>query len=371
LRGDLTGALRPALEWAEHRGELRLRITGLAAETRDRDLAVLPGEAASATHGAMQPMAGGFVRSAEGVDFVPRFPFLEGRAYSLVIAPCTAFPAGCVLTLRREARAVAPSPAVAAVHPDVEVAPLNLLKLYVRFSEPMAEGAARRGVRVEDTRTGEPLDGVFLDMDPELWDPERRRLTLLLDPGRIKRGLVPHEEAGYPLSEGAVIRLTIGAPFRSASDAPLAAVFSRTYAVGAALRRPISTDDWRLDAPDEGSIAPLRLEFDRPLDHAMLEHAFQVLDAEGAAVAGVGATLPGEMGWAFHPAAAWRGGPHRLIVDARLEDLAGNSLRRVFDRDLACEGDLGVQTDEVTLSFHCPPAVNRVGPDRIQGAFHQ
>ena len=66
----------------------------------------------------------------------------------------------------------------------------------------MSEGFAARGVQVLRADSGQPLQGVFLTMDPELWDPERRRLTLLLDPGRIKRGLVPNLEAGYPLNEG-------------------------------------------------------------------------------------------------------------------------------------------------------------------------
>lgn len=343
---------RPALVWADRDGEACLRLIGFAPND-DFGLAVLAGDDVSPMplDRGFQSAAGRFVSSADGIDFVPRFPFLAGVTYSLVVSACAEFPGGLVLGLRRETPAMDPTATVTAIYPDTETVPFNLLKIYLHFSEPMAEGFARPGVRVENAETGEPIDGAFLDMDPELWDPERRRLTLLLDPGRIKRGLVPQQEAGYPLQEGASIRLTIGAPFKSASGAPIARPFSRVYAVGPALRCSVDPGDWRLDFPGEGSSTPLRLEFDRPLDHAMLEHAFQVIDADRQVVAGVGAVLANDMGWKFFPSRAWRPGEHQLIVDARLEDLAGNSLRRVFDRDLTIASDFVTQAESVVLSL--------------------
>ena len=46
----------------------------------------------------------------------------------------------------------------------------------------------------------------------------------------------------------------------------------------------------------------------------------------------------GEGSWSFAPDAPWRGATHVLAVETRLEDLAGNSLARVFDRDLTLRG---------------------------------
>jgi hypothetical protein len=343
----------PTLSWADPGGEPRLRLTGLAPD-QGFDLAVVAGDDLSLLRQA-QPTAGRFVATALGIDFVPRFPFLPDAKYSLLVAPCAEFPEGLVLGLRREMPMPEPTATITAIHPEAEIVPLNLLKVYVQFSEPMAEGFARQGVRVENAETGEPLDGVFLDMDPELWDPGRQRLTLLLDPGRLKRGLVPHREAGYPLEEGTSIRLRIGARFTSASGAPIAEPLSRVYKVGPAFRRPVHPSDWRLEFPGEGSSDPLRIAFDRPLDHAMLRRAFQVIDADCNAVPGIGAALPGETGWTFRPSRLWGRGPHELIVDTRLEDLAGNSLRRVFDRDLAIASDFVTQSEAVAISLRAGP----------------
>ncbi|BDZ51353.1 hypothetical protein GCM10025867_35940 [Frondihabitans sucicola] len=40
---------------------------------------------------------------------------------------------------------------------------------------------------------------------------------------------------------------------------------------------------------------------------------------------------------------------HEVHVDVRLEDFAGNSVRRVFDRDLGARGDDGIDAAEVVL----------------------
>jgi hypothetical protein len=352
----------PALSWADFDGETRLRLTGLA-DRGNIELAVFAGECI--TSELFQPTAGRFLASADCIDFVPRFPFLAGVTYSLAVSPCAELPEGLTLGLRRETPAADAAATVTAIYPDVEIVPFNLLKVYVEFSEPMAEGFARRGVRIEDADTGEPLDGAFLDMDPELWDPERRRLTLLLDPGRIKRGLEPHQEAGYPLKEGQPIRLTVGAPLKSAAGAPIAQTFNRVYAVGPALRRPVDPAGWRVDFPGEGSPDPLRVEFDRPLDSAMLKHAFQVIDTDRHVVTGAGAVLAGELGWTFKPSQAWLSGEHHLIVNARLEDLAGNSLRRVFDRDLTIPGDFVTQAETVEVKLTGVSARPR-GPHRVE-----
>jgi hypothetical protein len=60
-----------------------------------------------------------------------------------------------------------------------------------------------------------------------------------------------------------------------------------------------------------------------------------VLGPEARPLDGVSRIGPEECSCSFVPRLAWTAGPHRLIVDPVLEDLAGNSLTRVFDRDLS------------------------------------
>jgi hypothetical protein len=51
------------------------------------------------------------------------------------------------------------------------------------------------------------------------------------------------------------------------------------------------------------------------------------------------------------PRRAWAPGSHQLIVDPALEDLAGNSVSRVFDQDLTRQEDQPRQARPVTVGF--------------------
>lgn len=322
---------------------------------------MLPSELveAGAGSGGLQPLAGRFVVAGQALCFLPRFPFLDGMAYALLLgAAPDEQEAGRrdVWTIRRPARDAAPATDVVAIYPSGDALPVNQLKLYVHFSNPMSEGWAARTVSVRRAGDGAPLDGVFLASETELWDRRHRRLTLLLDPGRIKRGLVPNAAAGYPLREGVAVVVTVDAAFRDAAGRPLRAGMERRYEVGPPLRSRVEPRSWQYAHPCAGTTGPFMVEFDRPLDHALLEHSLWVHDAAGAPLAGRGVAGAGERDWRFEPRAPWEQGRYALVVDPRLEDLAGNSLLRVFDRDLTRADDAPAATGPVAVAFSCVPA---------------
>jgi hypothetical protein len=80
---------------------------------------------------------------------------------------------------------------------------------------------------------------------------------------------------------------------------------------------------------------PLVVDFDRPLDHALLGHCLAVVDGAGRPLGGAGEVTDGETRWRFVPDAPWAAGRYEVTVDGILEDLAGNSVARVFERELA------------------------------------
>src|SRR5206468_10702471 len=92
--------------------------------------------------------------------------------------------------------------------------------LYLHFSAPMSRGEVYRRVRLlgEGDR---PVDRPFLEIGEELWDPDGTRLTLLFDPGRIKRGLVPRKEEGPILEEGRAYTLVVDPAWPDAQGRPL------------------------------------------------------------------------------------------------------------------------------------------------------
>ncbi|HWD23944.1 MAG TPA: hypothetical protein VG368_00625, partial [Acidimicrobiales bacterium] len=199
--------------------------------------------------GELPPMAGKLVREGDELCFVPRFAFVEGTTYAVVVEGVTA-----ALLLRPRPRRPATTE-VLEIYPTTTEVPCNLLRLYVRFSAPMSEGYAARHLRLVDG-AGNAMVGALLPMEHELWDGRRSRLTVLLDPARIKRGLVGHDQVGYPLKSGAPFRLVVDDGLRDARGIPLRAPAERRYEVGGEERRRVEPDGWVLNVPSRHTFEP-------------------------------------------------------------------------------------------------------------------
>jgi len=275
---------------------------------------------------------------------VVHFPFVDGTPYTVTVAGASV----AVLVRPRPGRAGVTK--VTGIYPTAAEVPVNLLRLYVWFSAPMSEGFAGRQVRLAHD-DGSVLAGALLPTEDELWDAARRRLTVLLDPARIKRGLADHDAEGYPLSPGEPFRLIVGSGFLDAQGLPLQAPAQRRYHVGGEERRHVSPGDWKLAVPDTGTSRPLGVGFDRPLDHGLLGRCLRVTGPDGRPVPGAPRIGHQERSWQLTPDRAWARGDHQLIVDPVLEDLAGNSVSRVFDRDLDRPEDQPRPARPVTVGF--------------------
>ncbi|HEX2463084.1 MAG TPA: hypothetical protein VHR17_00585 [Thermoanaerobaculia bacterium] len=231
--------------------------------------------------------------------------------------------------------AAAPQPTlVSAVHPTTSEIPENLLRFYVHFTASMSRGDVLRWVRLEDS-TGASIEQAFLALEEELWDPHATRLTLLLDPGRIKSGLRPRAELGRALAEGHRVTIAIDGRWPDASGRPLGEGFRRSFRVVAADQAPPDPARWRLEPPRAGGRDPLRITLGEPLDHALLQRLVWVEDEAGQPLAGSIAVGDDERSWIFTPRSPWSAGRYAVAIDRRLEDLAGNRIGRPFEVDLS------------------------------------
>ncbi|HEY7269048.1 MAG TPA: hypothetical protein VH951_04405 [Dehalococcoidia bacterium] len=297
---------------------------------------------------ARQPVAVAAVADGEDLMLTPRFPFIAGREYAVVVQSGD----GVV----RERRITMPGVVEAAetritfVYPAASDVPVNLLRFYVHFSAPMSTDQAAKTVSLLRASDREPLADVFR-FEPELWDRERRRLTLLLDPARIKRGLVPNLEAGYPLRQGETVILRIDGSFRDAEGRPLVEGFECRYEVGPELRGQIDPRRWSLTPPAAGGTEPLVVIFDRLLDHALASRCLSVVDSRRAEMSGNSFVETGGRAWVFRPDAGWAHGRYTLVIAPGIEDVAGNSPVREFDRDLSAGAAFGEPV--LSLPFDC------------------
>jgi hypothetical protein len=321
------------LSWSSLDGDDCLRVGGTAPG------ATVAVRTADASDPSLPVMAGRVVADGDDRCFVPRFPFVAGATYTVLVDDV---PVGDV---QRAAVAGDATTEVVTIHPAAAEVPRNLLRLGVTFSAAMAEGAATHVRLVDDT--GDELVGAFLPTEYELWDAAHRRLTILLDPARIKRGLAAHRAIGYPLHVGEPFRVLVDAEALDAAGRPLRAPASRRYAVGADERRRLDPQAWTLGVDGR----QLGVRFGRPLDAHLVDGCLHVVGPDGRPVPGRGRVDDDEEGWTFQPAEPLTPGVHALVVDPALEDLAGNSVRRVFDRELARPDDERIDDGPVVLPF--------------------
>lgn len=268
--------------------------------------------------------------------FTPRFPLDIRRRYRATFDPDGA-PGGLPPVVgdrpaSRRPPAEAPT-VVARIEPIGDRLPENLLRFYVHFSAPMGRGEAPGHLQLLD-EGGRPLDRPFLVLGEELWDPTQTRLTVMLDPGRIKHGLRPREEFGPILVAGRAYTLRVDPAWRDANGQPLGREAAKTFVAGPAADRSPDPKAWTIARPAAGSAGPLRVAFGMPLDRAAVASGLTLLDPAGAEVPGTPAARPDGTGWDFAPDRPWAAGEYHLAVDADLEDLAGNSVRRPFEVDI-------------------------------------
>jgi hypothetical protein len=231
------------------------------------------------------------------------------------------------------------------IYPSTDTLPANTLKLYIYFSAPMRRGEAWQYIRLLDEH-GSPVELPFLEIDQELWDPTNTRLTVLFDPGRIKRGLLPLNESGPNIQEGRHYTLSIARDWLDAAGSPLAEAFTKPFHVVGEEREPVDPAKWRIATPRDGTVDPLVVTFPRPLDHALLQHTITI-----AGVAGKIELARDETEWRFTPDTPWKTGPHELIVATSLEDLAGNRVGRPFDVDTFNEVTKRIERPTVSVQF--------------------
>lgn len=303
--------------------------------------------------GQNPPVAGQYRVSDNGVEFVPAFSLDPGRRYVVDVDPAklptpraaAAFHA--VVSLPAESRT--PTTTVTRMLPTSDVLPENLLRIYLEFSAPMSREHGRDFLKLVDER-GNEVTNAFLALDVDFWSPDARRYTVFLDPGRVKRGILPNDQFGRALKPGHRFTLVVDPKWRDEHGQPLAAPFRHEFTVGPADMNPIRTSDWTLSTTKAGSRDPLIVTFPKPLDHGLLYRALGV-ERDGKPVDGeisIGVT---EKEWRFTPSAPWTAGAHNLVALSILEDPMGNKIGRAFDIDSFKEIDKTAAPERTPIPF--------------------
>lgn len=259
--------------------------------------------------------------------FQPAFPFLEGKTYR------AHFQLGKDLItrdfyIRNNNR---PRVEVSEVYPSAAELPLNVLKFYIQFTDSMSRGFAYDNIHFV-AADGDTLEDVYLELEEELWSPDMKRFTLLLDPGRIKRGLKSLEDLGYVFEHGKRYSLIVNKNWHDAYDMPMTNGFEKQFKTAGlweTYRGSLSLGT----IPKAGTNSPVSLKSSYPNDYALLQRVIRVVDKKGNEIDGTIEIKKNETLWKFTPVRPWASENYQVKIESILEDVTGNNMTNPFDVD--------------------------------------
>ena len=292
----------------------------IVARWPDRRPQLPPGELLAVRLPGQPPLLGVFKSTDRSVTFTPSFPLLAGLRHEAAVLP------DGPSVFYTPPPPTSAAPRLAAIHPATDALPANHLKFYLRFTEPMEQGAIARHFKLLDAN-GRAVPEPF--RDTELWSDDSRRLTLWFHPGRQKTGVNLNLDLGPVLIVGGRYTLVVDGGWKSQTGRPLGASIKKTFRALAADRVQPNPSRWQVDAPSAGTRQALRVRFNEPLDWALLQTQLAV-----TGIAGQVMVADAGRAWNFTPDAPWPRGRHELVVGWELEDLAGNNLKSLFEVDL-------------------------------------
>jgi hypothetical protein len=226
----------------------------------------------------------------------------------------------CILCLSCQIQAQT----VTSFQPSAPILPSNTLRFYVAFDRPVRGLVHQSDIKLLDSKDM-PVDNAFMDFGQELWSPDGKRLTVLFDPGKIKRGVAaPHSELA-PLKESEMYKVTLGKS-------------QHVFRVGPAVRERIDPALWVISTAG----APARsvdITFDRVMDPALLEDQLRVEDQAGRPVAGNMRVTGGGLGVRFEPSRPFKKGNYQINISPILEDVAGNRITESLDHAVSEKSD--------------------------------
>jgi len=267
--------------------------------------------------------------NAGQVLFTPRFSFLPGVSYRVRLFGHSGLVTDTLVGYSDAQRTVPPLQVV----PTTELWPENILRFYVLFSTPMSLQNPYEFLALRND-SGQIVENAFVEFPQGLWDGNRQRLTVLFHPGRIKRGVGPNLAQGLPLQQGRRYELAVLPGWKTQNGQSIDTNAIKCVISGPAVREAVRPQKWTISNVRAGTQDGLNVTFDRPLDYGLLPECLR-LDYEGTEWDGtVNVSTSGES-WKFAPAKPWQVGRYSLLIDDRLEDLAGNSVTRLFDRSVS------------------------------------
>jgi hypothetical protein len=282
-----------------------------------------------------RPISGRYESDAVVVKFVPTFEFVEGQAYVVRVRQASESdkPVHTLTEFSIQSNVPSAPAQVTNIYPSGTLLPENILRFYIHFSQPMKPHVAHDYIKLLDA-SGNIDDAAFMRFKQELWSEDRKRLTLLMDPGRLKRNVSTNLRLGPAISKDENYTLVVESGWPAANGDGALKRYEKSFLALGALRKLPNVEYWTIKAPTIGTKSALEIRFDRPFDYQLLQTDLQVVSNSGADIPGEIIVEQNETALRFQPNDNWAEKQIYIIVDSELEDVAGNNFRDLLDHTI-------------------------------------
>lgn len=291
-----------------------------------------------------QPIFGDFTKKNDTLVFTPVIPLSSNTSYQIKRN-------GIVISeFFVETSILKNNPKILDIYPKIDTVPENLLKMYIIFSKPMQQVKdAKEFISVYDLTKNKEID-IFLDLETELWNNNNTELTLWLDPGRIKKGLIPNEKQGKPIEQGKKYLIKIDRNWFDTNENSLDKDYQKEIFVTQKDIIKPSKKQLQIFTPEFNTKNNLKIESSEELDMMLIEDNFSIY-MNNTLISGAFSFDKKAKIVYFKPNNKWTKGNYKLIIKSQQEDLAGNNFNRLFDRDIKKDNINPLQKIELEFSI--------------------
>ena len=224
-------------------------------------------------------------------------------------------------------------PSVINIYPTSDSIPVNILRFYIEFSHPMQEMGILNHIKLT-REDGKNITGVFFENKDELWNEDRTKVTLIVDPGRVKTGLLAHNVLGRAFDEGVTYYLVVDSLLLDFNNEKLNKRFIKKFIAVSEDTTVPNLSNWFVGCPRANTKNCFTINFHDKIDHISAKTLIKINDEDERIVEGQITLGKNESLWIFKPKLKWQRGTYQLIVNSRLEDIAANTLNGIFDHKI-------------------------------------
>ncbi|MEB3346499.1 Ig-like domain-containing protein [Aquimarina gracilis] len=289
------------------------------------------------------PILGSIISKKESSRFTPLIPFTFNQKYTVVYN-------GVVDYFEINPPKDYERLSIEAIYPSSRKLPSNVLKWYIRFSKSIDQTNPYDHIHFL-TASGDTIRKAILNLENALISEDRKLLTVWIDPGRQKRGLIPNQQLGAVFEEGKEYSLVITQEFKDKEGIPLKQNQIHQFIITTSDRKQPNVNSWKIRSPEVGTISELKIDFKEQMDYGSMLNRITLLNPDKKKVTGDLKLIKNESTLVLKPHKPWIKGEYEIVIDSRIEDLAGNNLNRLFDTKIVDETSKDIDKAFYSLFF--------------------